>query len=166
MTVERTPAFRIWVPGRPRSFQRRQNTKAKQEYIARIKEAAEKVVPFPTGSGRLDIEIFFLAERSLRADVDNIIKPILDALRGVVYEDDRQVRSVRAVAVAADDAVTLTGRCSWKTGDRSFESDGKEFFVDVYHGRALPGWGTDPKPPLFDTSKPPSASGNGDAGGE
>jgi hypothetical protein len=33
---------------------------------------------------------------SIRADIDNSIKPILDALKDVVYIDDNQVRSVTA----------------------------------------------------------------------
>jgi Holliday junction resolvase RusA-like endonuclease len=141
MTVVRRPAFRIWIPGVPKSLQ---SKGSKEDYVQKIREAAKSVVPRPTKSPRVDIEIFFISKRTMRADVDNVIKPILDALIGVVYMDDKQVRSVRAVAIPTDDAVHLTGRMPIKTLERLFKSEKKEFFVDIYGGLATPGFGSDP----------------------
>jgi len=43
-------------------------------------------------------------------DVDNIIKPILDALKGVVYEDDRLVSQCLATRVNAAEEYTISDR--------------------------------------------------------
>jgi Holliday junction resolvase RusA-like endonuclease len=141
MTVLRKPAFRIWIPGVPKSLQ---SKGAKETYVQKIREVAKSVVPCPTKSPIVDVEIFFVSEHTMRADVDNVIKPILDALIGVVYIDDKQVRSVRAVAIPSDDVTHITGRMSIKTFERLFKSEGKEFFVDIYGGLAMPGFGADP----------------------
>ena len=141
MRIIRKPVFRIWIPGFPKSFQSKGSNEA---YLQKIREVVKLVVPHPTKSPRIDIEIFFAAKRTMRADVDNVIKPILDALIGVVYLDDKQVRSVRAVVIPKDDAIHITGLMPTKTLDRLFESEGKEFFVDIYEGLAMPGFGSDP----------------------
>ena len=79
MIVKREPTFRVWVPEYPKSSQaERSNLNRYKEVIGNV---AKEVVPRPTNSRRLDIEIFFQAESFLRPDVDNVIKPILDALR-------------------------------------------------------------------------------------
>jgi hypothetical protein len=66
--------------------------------------------------------------------VDNVIKPVLDALIGVVYHDDRQVRSVRAVAVPTDDAISMPGWVSREVLDRFY---GDEFLINIFAGLAL-----------------------------
>ena len=43
---------------------------------------------------RLQIVYFY---SQLSVDIDNIIKPIQDALKGIVYDDDDRVADVRAV---------------------------------------------------------------------
>jgi hypothetical protein len=73
--------------------------------------------------------------------VDNILKPILDAFKGVVYVDDSQVRSVRAVALPRDDAYRLSGTMSADFLRRLLADDVDEFVVDVYEGLSLPGPG-------------------------
>ena len=35
---------------------------------------------------------FAATVRNVRANVDNVAKPVLDALKGIVYDDDKQVR--------------------------------------------------------------------------
>jgi len=139
MRVRRKPAFRIWIPGVPKSLQ---SKGSKEAYVQKIREAAKSVVPRPTKSPRVDVEIFFVSEHTMRADVDNVIKPILDALVGVVYFDDKQVRSVRAAALPSDVAFSITGPMA--TMERLFKSKGKEFFVDIYGGMHMPGPGSDP----------------------
>jgi Holliday junction resolvase RusA-like endonuclease len=91
-------------------------------------------VPAPTKSKRLDVEIWFQAESLSRADVDNVIKPVLDALVGVVYDDDRQVRSVRAVAIPADDATTMRG---WVPIEVIERLAGGEFLINIFTGLEL-----------------------------
>jgi Holliday junction resolvase RusA-like endonuclease len=124
------PDFRIWVPGRPQSAQKRGSN---ENYKQRIRDAAAAVVPHPTRSPRLDIEIWFTAASVSRADVDNVIKPVLDALVGIVYEDDRQVRSVRVVAVPTDDAIRMEG-----VSLQAIRRLGREgFLINVFAGLQL-----------------------------
>jgi len=132
------PIFRIWVEGHPHSSQRH-NRKAHQNYIELIRNAAKQVVPHPTKSKRLDIEIWFQAETSLRADVDNIIKPVLDGLKGVVYLDDSQVRSVKATALPADDVYSMHEWTNAEVLLRLTEHPPKEFLINIFHGIGLQG---------------------------
>lgn len=96
--------------------------------------AARDVVPNPVKSKRIDIEIWFRSEH-LRPDVDNVIKPVLDALQGIVYFDDKQIRSAKVVAVPHDDAYSLSGWSRMGTFDRL---DSGEFFIDIYEGLSFP----------------------------
>ena len=125
------PTFRIWVAGRPQSFQKKGST---ERYTQRIREAAAAIVSRPASSPRIDIEIWYAADHLARGDVDNIIKPVLDALNGVVYVDDRQVRSVRAVAIPLNDVVSMT----WTRHDVAERLNGEEFLINVFGGHALP----------------------------
>ena len=81
------PAFRIWVTGRRQSGQKRGSN---EKYVHRIRDAAAALVRTPTKSPRIDVEIWFRSDSVSGADVDNVIKAVLDALGGVVYHDDRQ----------------------------------------------------------------------------
>ncbi|MCF7870051.1 MAG: RusA family crossover junction endodeoxyribonuclease [Candidatus Omnitrophica bacterium] len=94
-------------------------------------------MPQPTHSKRLDIDIWFNAQGISRPDVDNIIKPILDAFKGIVYFDDNQVRSVRVVALSSGDAYKLRG--SYKTLKRLINSDTKEFLINIYNDLKISG---------------------------
>jgi crossover junction endodeoxyribonuclease RusA len=40
------------------------------------------------------VTIFFFSDTEIGRDLDNVIKPILDALSGCVYIDDRQVEKL------------------------------------------------------------------------
>ena len=131
----RDPAFRIWVPGSPRAAGK--NRGARSRYVEQIRKAASEVVSHPTKSPRIDIEVFFHAETSLRADVDNVIKPILDALIGVVYEDDRQVRSARVTALPKGEPFRSSG--SGDVFTRLMKTEPKEFLINVYGGLFTPG---------------------------
>jgi crossover junction endodeoxyribonuclease RusA len=44
----------------------------------------------------------------LGVDIDNIVKPILDAMRGILYEDDRLIMQVHCVAVELAEAARIT----------------------------------------------------------
>lgn len=129
------PVFRLWIPGRPQSFQKSGKL---SNYRDRIRQIAAEAIPRPTTSKRIDIELWFSAAHIDRADVDNILKPVLDALIGVAYGDDRQVRSVRAVAIDPNDVVTLG---PGEAGILERLGTGEEFLVNVFAGQAIPGFG-------------------------
>ena len=43
------------------------------------------------------VDVLFVSKSNRRKDIDNLIKLVLDALNGVVYEDDSQVVEIHAV---------------------------------------------------------------------
>src|SRR5216684_1432886 len=71
------------------------NRKRYQKWIRHVREAAEKewrANDKPTSSAvEVTISNYYT---EAPPDVDNIIKPILDALKTLVYRDDAQVRRV------------------------------------------------------------------------
>jgi Holliday junction resolvase RusA-like endonuclease len=146
----RSPRYRIWVEGQPRS---QRKAKRLKRYSANIAAAARQVIARPSDSRRIDIEIFFQAE-SVRPDVDNIIKPILDALCGIVYQDDRQVRSVRAVALPKEEPFLLVGWVSQDVLDKLFDDKKSWILIDVYEGLGLIGPGLASERELAGTHKP------------
>jgi hypothetical protein len=96
-------------------------------------------VPHPTISSRIDVEIYFQAQSPLRPDIDNIIKPVLDALKGVLYVDDSQVRSIKVAAFPSNEAYGFTGPTSKETIDRLFAHPTTEFLIDIYEGLMING---------------------------
>lgn len=131
-----TKPFRIWVKGTPQSGQKSGSNK---NYVLRIRDAASAKIDMPSNSPRISVEVFFCARSIYRPDVDNVLKPILDALKGIAYQDDMQVRSVRAVAIPKDDAIIFSERIDRDILLRLFEGD--EFLVNVYEGVRLPSGG-------------------------
>jgi Holliday junction resolvase RusA-like endonuclease len=57
--------------------------------------------------GLLSVTIVYFCP-ALGVDIDNIVKPILDALVGVLYRDDRDVVQVRSIAVELGEATRIT----------------------------------------------------------
>lgn len=43
------------------------------------------------------VDVIFVSKSNTRRDIDNMIKLVMDALNGVVYEDDSQVVEIHAV---------------------------------------------------------------------
>ena len=88
----RQPAFEFCVPGRPVSAQAEnrillQNWKAKVNAAARTSWPANR----QTLSGDVELRVTHYSERRI-ADRDNLLKPIQDALQGLVYGNDRQIK--------------------------------------------------------------------------
>ena len=141
MSIMRKPNFRIWVKGYPLSSQAKRETL--ERYKTHIKDTTSKIVPCPIKSRRIDIEIFFKAKNTLRADVDNIIKPILDALKGVVYFDDSQVRSVKVTAIPSieEGAYGISGWTNIEVMNRLTNTPSKEFLINIFKGLSFEGPG-------------------------
>jgi Holliday junction resolvase RusA-like endonuclease len=91
--------FVMLLPRRPVSLQKKG---PKDRYQEEIRGIAEKIIEDTRGKlfeDDLYVRIiWFHAERAI-IDVDNIIKPILDALKGIVYEDDARVSQCLATRV-------------------------------------------------------------------
>jgi crossover junction endodeoxyribonuclease RusA len=82
--------------GPPLSLQSKNKTR-KRAYKQNIENTARQILPpgFQPSSESLQIIITYYYEGDT-PDIDNIIKPIQDALNGVVYVDDKQIEDIRS----------------------------------------------------------------------
>jgi crossover junction endodeoxyribonuclease RusA len=95
MTVEIEFPLEFIVQGTPVSFQaKRPDTKKAWQRC--VKDASTMVLPrgHLSTDAAMSVTIFFFPDAEMEGDLDNIIKPILDALCQHVYKDDRQVERV------------------------------------------------------------------------
>ncbi|MBV8613826.1 MAG: RusA family crossover junction endodeoxyribonuclease [Acetobacteraceae bacterium] len=86
------PVFEVCVHGQPVSAQTRRRP-ALQAWKNRIRNACEAAWERAPIDGNVIICVTHYYETAI-GDVDNLIKPIQDALQGVVYVNDKQVRDV------------------------------------------------------------------------
>jgi Holliday junction resolvase RusA-like endonuclease len=126
----RIPQYRIWIKGRPLA------SKAKHidQYKRIISESARKIVTIPEKSNDIDIGIFFCCQRASRPDVDNILKPILDSLKNIVYLDDKQVRSIFVAALPLDEKYQISDWADQEILIKLFVSREKEFLIEIFKG--------------------------------
>ena len=83
------------VYGTPVSLQAKR-PESRVEWKERIRDASKAVIPdfhFATDD-RMSVTLFFLPEEPMEGDLDNIVKPILDALGQHIYRDDVQVERI------------------------------------------------------------------------
>jgi crossover junction endodeoxyribonuclease RusA len=100
--------FEILIPKRPVSHQakNRENLQGWKDYIyGRARNEWSGGTPYPKVGLRLTL--VYLCDDS-PADIDNIIKPIQDALVGVVYADDSLISDVDSHRRFLSDAIDLT----------------------------------------------------------
>ena len=95
MGVEIAFPLEFVVLGTPVSLQakRRQSL---DEWKGRIVEASKAVLPeghFATDDP-LAVTLYYFPNTEMQGDIDNIVKPILDALKSHIYFDDRQIQRV------------------------------------------------------------------------
>ncbi len=66
---------------------------SKNEWKERVKEASAAVIPQPHFASQdpIGVTLYYLPDEPMEGDIDNIVKPILDALSRHIYIDDRQV---------------------------------------------------------------------------
>lgn len=86
--------FEFIIDGPPVSQQTRRRDRLRA-WIAEVKQEAGKycMKETPPTTTTVMLQIIYLYE-SVSVDVDNIIKPIQDALKGLIYVDDDQVTDV------------------------------------------------------------------------
>lgn len=80
------------VVGTPVSMQAKR-PESREEWKRRVKAASETALPKPhfVSDKRMSVTLFYLPEEPMEGDIDNIVKPILDALGRHIYFDDAQV---------------------------------------------------------------------------
>ena len=91
--------FEFTIDGPPISAQS-QNARRLAEWKARVRAVATRhwpEAPFPRNV-RV-VVTYYHAHRFARLDTDNMVKPILDALIGLVYFDDRQATHIQVRSI-------------------------------------------------------------------
>lgn len=106
-TKAQTPAYLVWVEQRPSS-----SGMGKTAYFDAVKDAAAAEIATPITASDIEVEIVYSTTRkpTQRLDADNVNKPTLDALKGVAYTDDRQVRSVTSTVFDRNVSNVVDGR--------------------------------------------------------
>jgi len=95
MSVEIQFPLEFIVRGTPVSLQAAR-AKSKEDWKQRVKDASYDALPeghFSTEAA-ISVTLFYFPATEMQGDVDNIVKPILDALSKHIYNDDRQVERV------------------------------------------------------------------------
>ena len=69
---------------------------SRDEWKGRIRTASKTAIPNPhfASDERMAVTLFYLPDEPMQGDIDNIIKPILDALSQHIYLDDNQVERI------------------------------------------------------------------------
>jgi hypothetical protein len=98
----------IVVRGIPVSLQA--STRSRRAWRDTIRFAAEGVIPGGSWAltDRLAVTIFYFAEGQMLGDIDNIVKPILDAMIPNVYVDDSLIDRVVVQRFAPSDVFSFT----------------------------------------------------------
>lgn len=83
------------VSGTPVSLQAKRAA-SKNQWKERVRNASSEVLPEAhfASEERLSVTILHFPDGQMQGDIDNIVKPILDALSQYIYIDDRQVDRV------------------------------------------------------------------------
>ena len=95
MSVEIRFPLEFVVRGTPVSLQAAR-ARSKEAWKERVKEASYDALPeghFATGAP-ISVTLFYFPAAEMQGDLDNIVKPILDAMSKHIYNDDRQVERV------------------------------------------------------------------------
>ncbi|QUS57982.1 RusA family crossover junction endodeoxyribonuclease [Pseudovibrio brasiliensis] len=80
------------VKGTPVSLQAKR-AEAREEWKEIVKAASTTAIETPhmVSDKILAVTIYYFPEEAMQGDIDNIVKPILDALNRHIYFDDNQV---------------------------------------------------------------------------
>jgi crossover junction endodeoxyribonuclease RusA len=95
MSVEIEFPLEFLVEGTPVSLQAKER-KSIERWKSRVVQASRAVLPeghFAT-SAPMAITLFYFTVDEMEGDLDNIVKPILDALERHIYMDDSQIHRI------------------------------------------------------------------------
>jgi len=86
--INTTKEYRFVIPGKAESF-RSQKARA---YKERVKGIARRIFKSKPTQKQVDVIIDYFHMTPRRMDMDNVSKCVMDALNGIAYVDDVQVR--------------------------------------------------------------------------
>lgn len=83
------------VHGTPISSQARR-PESRKEWKEHVKNASSTALPNPhfVSDERISVTLYYFPDEPMQGDIDNIVKPILDALCRHIYFDDHQVERI------------------------------------------------------------------------
>ncbi len=83
------------VVGTPVS-QQAKRAKNKESWMQEVKSASSASLDpgFFCHFGRLAVTLYYFPQEPMTGDIDNIVKPVLDAMTAHIYQDDQQVERV------------------------------------------------------------------------
>jgi Holliday junction resolvase RusA-like endonuclease len=96
---------RLWIPGKPKSFQ---SGGSHSRYKETIRDIARQKFPRPLNCP-VEVQIIFADKYDQRPDADNVLKTAIDALKTVAYFDDCQVVKPSALVVPMEASVRTSG---------------------------------------------------------
>lgn len=101
--------YHFVIPGRAKPKERPRfahgkvfTPQATLEYEARVRKAAASAFEKPLEAGRLSLVAVFYLKGARHADIDNLLKCVMDGCNRVAYLDDKQVKHVEASLVFVD----------------------------------------------------------------
>ena len=97
------------VHGTPVS-QQAKRSESREEWKRRVKSASRQALPAShfASDERIAVTLYYLPDEPMQGDIDNIVKPILDALSRHIYLDDRQVERLVVQKFEPDNVFTFT----------------------------------------------------------
>jgi Holliday junction resolvase RusA-like endonuclease len=135
-TKAEVPAYKFTVNHRPPSL--KSSPENKQKYAEAVKSAAASCINSPITSNDIEVEICWSTSvrEGMRADIDNIIKPTLDALIQVAFIDDKLVRSVTSTLFDMKQPQIVSGRVE-DMGGLFYSNNPDVVQITIYSDRCL-----------------------------
>lgn len=104
-----TLPFEFTVEGPPLSHQTRDQTKLKA-WQSKVRAAAANTWTVKPVRQRLRFKVaYYHEDETIVFDLDNMVKPIQDALNGLIYIDDRQITYTDIAKMPIDDPFRIRG---------------------------------------------------------
>ena len=99
------PVHLLVVGQRPSSGSKR----GRAAYEKAVQEVARREIQTPLEGDDLEVEMLYVSRAGIGIDIDNMVRPTLNALTGCAFHDDRQVRSIRATRFDLRHSMQLFG---------------------------------------------------------
>lgn len=109
-------------------FSRRSSKKATAESVQRFRALVREAVPNHGLKDPIGLRIRFWTPMDRSWDLDNLVKPLLDAMTGWLYKDDSQIVALHAFLHSSKmnpriEVVVLAGGDLWEWAFRQMKED-------------------------------------------